>query len=203
MGEQLDSVMNYPFKEAILSYVLNGDKNAFIADVTAVLEHYPKQSLDVLMNLVGSHDTARAITVLSGIKPPYSKKDRADFTLSCEQYDLAKRRLKVASALQYTLPGVPCVFYGDEAGKQGFEDPLNRGTYPWGREDTDLIEHYRALGKIREKYKDLLQGETHFVKDSDKLIFERVCTDGVLRVESQGLWLSISVNGKVVMSINK
>lgn len=203
MGEQLDSVMNYPFKEAILSYVLNGDKNAFIADVTTVLEHYPKQSLDVLMNLVDSHDTARAITVLSGVKPPYSKKDRADFTLSCEQYDLAKRRLKVASALQYTLPGVPCVFYGDEAGKQGFEDPLNRGTYPWGREDTDLIEHYRALGKIREKYKDLLQGETHFVKDSDKLIFERVCTDGVLRVESQGLWLSISVNGKVVMSINK
>ena len=66
-----------------------------------------------------------------------------------------------------------------------------------------MIEHYRALGKIREKYKDLLQGETHFVKDSDKLIFERVCTDGVLRVESQGLWLSISVNGKVMMSINK
>ena len=86
---------------------------------------------------------------------------------------------------------------------QGFEDPLNRGTYPWGREDTDLIEHYRALGKIREQYKDLLQGETHFIPDADKLVFERVCTDGVLRVESQGLWLSISVNGKVVMSINK
>lgn len=74
MGEQLDSVMNYPFKEAILAYVLNGDKNAFIADVTTVLEHYPKQSLDVLMNLVGSHDTARAITVLSGIKAPRTKK---------------------------------------------------------------------------------------------------------------------------------
>ena len=195
--------MNYPFKEAILDYALTGDKNVFIADVTAILEHYPKQSLDVLMNLIDSHDTIRAISVLSGIKEPCSKKDRADFVLSDKQYELAKRRLKLASALQYTLPGVPCVFYGDEAGKQGFEDPLNRGTYPWGREDADLIAHYTKLGEIRKQYPQFLQGETHFVSDSDKLVFERVCTDGVLRVETQGLWLSISVNGKVVMTINK
>ena len=201
MGEQLDSVMNYPFKEAILAYIMNGDKNAFIADFTTVLEHYPKQSLDVLMNLVDSHDTARAITVLSGIKAPQTKKDRANFVLSQEQYDLAKRRLKVASALQYTLPGVPCVFYGDEAGKQGFEDPLNRGTYPWGREDTELVEHYRALGKIREQYKDLLQGETHFIPDADKLVFERVCTDGVLRVESDAKTVQLFVNDKLVFKI--
>lgn len=202
MGEQLDSVMNYPFKEAILAYALTGDKNAFIFDVTTILEHYPKQSLDVLMNLVDSHDTARAITVLSGVKPPCSKKDRADFALSCEQYDLAKRRLKLASALQYTLPGVPCVFYGDEVGKQGYEDPLNRGTYPWGREDTDLLAHYQKLGELRRTFAPYLQGETHFVPDADKLVFERVCADGVLRVESQGLWLSISVNGKTIMLIN-
>lgn len=201
MGDQLDSVMNYPFKEAILAYVLNGDKNAFIADVTTVLEHYPKQSLDVLMNLVDSHDTARAITVLSGIKAPQTKKDRANFVLSQEQYDLAKRRLKVASTLQYTLPGVPCVFYGDEAGKQGFEDPLNRGTYPWGREDTELVEHYRALGKIRAQYKDVLQGETHFVKDADKLIFERTSASDVLRVESDAKTVQLFVNDKLVFKI--
>ena len=201
MGEQLDSVMNYPFKEAILAYVLNGDKNTFIADVTTVLEHYPKQSLDVLMNLVDSHDTARAITVLSGLKAPLTKKDRANFVLSQEQYDLAKRRLKVASTLQYTLPGVPCVFYGDEAGKQGFEDPLNRGTYPWGREDTELVEHYRALGKIRAQYKDLLQGETHFVKDADKLIFERISAPDVLRVESDAKIVQLFVNDKLIFEV--
>lgn len=201
MGEQLDSVMNYPFKEAILAYILNGDKNAFIADVTTVLEHYPKQSLDVLMNLVDSHDTARAITVLSGIKAPQTKKERANFVLSQEQYDLAKRRLKVASTLQYTLPGVPCVFYGDEAGKQGFEDPLNRGTYPWGREDTELVEHYRALGKIRAQYKDLLQGETHFIKDTDKLIFERISASDVLRVESDAKTVQLFVNDKLVFKV--
>ena len=202
MGEQLDSVMNYPFKEAILAYALSGDKNAFISDVTSILEHYPKQSLDVLMNLVGSHDTSRALTLLSGVKPPASKRERADFCLSNEQYDLAKRRLKLASALQYTLPGIPCVFYGDEVGKQGFEDPLNRGTYPWGREDSDLLEHYRALGKFREKYASLLQGETHFIPDSKKLIFERTSEDGTLRVESQGLRLLAIVNGKTELSIN-
>ena len=201
MGEQLDSVMNYPFKEEILAYVLNGDKNAFIADVTTVLEHYPKQSLDVLMNLVDSHDTARALTVLSGVKAPYAKIDRANFVLSQEQYDLAKRRLKVASTLQYTLPGVPCVFYGDEAGKQGFEDPLNRGTYPWGREDTELVEHYRALGKIRTQYKDLLQSETHFVKDADKLIFERISASDVLRVESDAKTMQLFVNDKLIFEV--
>lgn len=202
MGEQLDSVMNYPFKEAILDYALTGDKASFIAAVTPVLEHYPKQSLDVLMNLVGSHDTSRALTLLSGVKPPVSKRERADFCLSNEQYDIAKRRLKLASALQYTLPGIPCVFYGDEVGKQGFEDPLNRGTYPWGREDADLLAHYRALGELRAKYPQFLQGETHFVSDCDQLVFERVCQDGTLRVETNAQQLTVFVNDEMVLSVN-
>lgn len=202
MGGQLDSVMNYPFKEAISEYVLSGNKDAFIASVTTILEHYPKQSLDVLMNLIDSHDTARAITALSGVKPPCSKADRANFALNDEQYALAKRRLELASVLQYTLPGIPCLFYGDEAGKQGFEDPLNRGTYPWGREDKELIAHYRKLGDFRKKYAALLQGETHFVADEKKLVFERVCDDGVLRVESDGTCISVFVNGEVQLATN-
>lgn len=201
MGKQLDAVMNYPFKEAILAYALDGDKNAFISRIGEILEHYPKQSLDCLMNLIDSHDTARAITTLAGVKPPRDKRDRADFRLSQEQYDLAKRRLKFASALQYVLPGVPCVFYGDEAGVQGWEDPLNRGTYPWGREDTDLINHYKKLGKFRENYADFLQGETHFVPDADKLIMQRVCDKGILEVFANGLNICVSVNGERVLSI--
>lgn len=201
MGKQLDSVMNYPFKEAILAYTLDGDKDAFISRVGDILEHYPKQSLDCLMNLIDSHDTARAITTLSGVKPPRVKRDRADFRLSREQYDLAKRRLKFASTLQYVLPGVPCVFYGDEAGVQGWEDPLNRGTYPWGREDTDLINHYQTLGKFRENYAEFLQGETHFVPDADKLVMQRVCEQGILEVVANGLNICVSVNGKTVLNV--
>ncbi len=201
MGKQLDSVMNYPFKEAILAYTLDGDKNAFISRVGEILEHYPKQSLDCLMNLIDSHDTARAINTLSGVKPPRDKKDRADFRLSQEQYDLAKRRLKFASVLQYVLPGVPCVFYGDEAGAQGWEDPLNRGTYPWGREDADLVNHYQTLGKFRENYAEFLQGETHFVPDADNLVMQRVCDKGTLEAVANGLNICVSVNGETVLNI--
>ena len=153
------------------------------------------------MNLIDSHDTARAITTLSGIKPPRDKRERADFRLSREQYDLAKRRLQFASTLQYVLPGVPCVFYGDEAGVQGWEDPLNRGTYPWGREDTDLINHYQTLGKFRENYAEFLQGETHFVPDADKLVMQRVCEQGTLEVVANGLNICVSVNGKTVLNV--
>lgn len=201
MGKQLDSVMNYPFKESILAYTLDGDKDAFISRVGDILEHYPKQSLDCLMNLIDSHDTARAITTLSGVKPPRDKKDRADFRLSQEQYALAKRRLKFASTLQYVLPGVPCVFYGDEAGVQGWEDPLNRGTYPWGREDADLINHYKTLGKFRENYAEFLQGETHFLPDADNLVMQRVCEKGTLEVVANGLNICVSVNGKTVLNV--
>lgn len=202
MGEQLDSVMNYPFKEAVLAYTLSGNKDEFVAQVTSVLENYPKESLDVLMNLIDSHDTARALTTLSGVKPPFSKADRANFWLNSEQYALAKRRLKFASTLQYVLPGVPCVFYGDEAGVQGYEDPLNRVTYPWGREDEELLSHYRALGVFREKYADYLTGETHFVNDGDALIIERECEKGKLRLVCNNLTACVFVNDERVLEIN-
>ena len=182
MGEQLDSVMNYPFKETILAYAKDGDKDAFISRVTPVLENYPKQSLDTLMNLIDSHDTVRALTYLSGVTPPESKQGRADYKLSAEDYALAKQRLLFASTLQYTLPGVPCLYYGDEAGVQGFEDPLNRGTYPWGHEDKDIIAHYKELGNLRKDYADLLTGETSFIPDEKLLIFTRKNGAGVLTV---------------------
>lgn len=182
MGGQLDGVMNYPFRSAILDYTLKGDVAAFRDTVTHILENYPKQSLDVAMNIIGSHDTVRALTALSGATAPYSKRERADFSLDSESYERAVSRLKFASALQYTLPGVPCVFYGDEAGMQGFEDPLNRGAYPWGSEDGSLIKHYRALGRLRARYAALLRGETTFVDDSDMVVFERVGEAGKLTV---------------------
>ena len=202
MGEQLDSVMNYPFKEAIVAYALTGDKDEFVATVTHILENYPKESLDVLMNLIDSHDTSRALTTLSGVKMPRKKADRAAFCLDDAQYALAKKRLKLASALQYVLPGVPCVFYGDEAGVQGCEDPLNRVTYPWGREDGDLLDHYRMLGTFREKYCEFLTGETHFVGDDNALILERVCKDGVLRLVARDLSVNVFVNEELVLQVN-
>lgn len=176
MGEQLDSVMNYTFKNAIHHYVMNDDKQSFIKDVSLILEHYPKENLQSLMNLIGSHDTVRALTSLSGVHAPNTKRERSHFNLNAEQYSTARKRLMLASILQYTLPGVPCVFYGDEVGVQGYEDPMNRGTYPWGMEDTMLYQHYKRLGSIRTQYKHLLKGEMTFVND-DKLLIYRISSD--------------------------
>jgi glycosidase len=202
MGEQLDGVMNYPFKEAIISFMLGGNTRDFVASVTHILENYPKANLDSNMNLIGSHDTARILTVLAGIGAPYSKEERANFTMGGGLYDRAKQRLKIASTLQYFLPGVPCLYYGDEAGAYGYEDPLNRGTYPWGKEDNDLVEHYRSLGKLRTNYEDLLLGEMSFESVSDTEIqIVRRSPYGEIRLKTDRQRVQITVGGNVVFSL--
>jgi glycosidase len=78
--------------------------------------------------------------------------------------------------MQFTLPGVPCIYYGDEAGTDGGEDPFNRGCYPWGKEDAELIEHYRMLGELRKNHKVFAEGE--FVPVSSVMgcvAYERRC----------------------------
>ena len=202
MGEQLDGVMNYPFKERIISYVLGGKVVDFVGGVTRILENYPKESLDSCMTLIGSHDTARILTVLAGVYAPHRKEDRANFVLDGDLYDRAKGRLKLASTLQYALPGVPCLYYGDEAGVYGYEDPLNRSTYPWGREDLDLVKHYQTLGALRDEYKDFFLGETTFEKMTD-VGFDvvRKCERGELRLSTDGKKATIYVNGQVVFEV--
>ncbi|MEG2274103.1 MAG: glycoside hydrolase family 13 protein, partial [Clostridia bacterium] len=182
MGEQLDSVMNYPFKDAINNYVLNGNVKDFEVAVIKILENYPKESLDTLMNIIDSHDTVRALTYFADVALPPTIALRSAATLLGKDLELAKRRLKLASILQFTLPGVPCVYYGDEAGMQGYEDPMNRATYPWGKEDNELLSHYRALGDFRKNFCNMLNGETYFVDDKELLIFERISQFGKLTI---------------------
>lgn len=183
-GGELDGVMNYPFRRAIFDLITKGDRAAFRDGVALIAEHYPKQCLDVCFTLIGSHDTVRALTALSCVDAPYTKAERRTYRLSEQYYAFAKLRLKAAAILQYTLPGVPCVYYGDEAGAQGFEDPLNRGAFPWGREDDDLLGHYRALGELRRRNAAALKGKIRFVDDGELTVYERVSDDGgdVLRV---------------------
>ena len=155
-GKQLDSVTNYPFKNAIISYILSGDERALINTLYSLINNYPKKVLDNLMNLLGTHDTARILTELCGETRPSDKDGRSTFTIS--DYARAKKRLFLASVLQYTLPGVPCVYYGDEAGMQGCEDPFNRRCYPWGSEDESVKAHYKNLGELRKR-SELFGGE--------------------------------------------
>lgn len=160
LGDQLDSVMNYPFADAIISYVSGGNVSGFTDKIMNILENYPSQVVNVLMNHIGTHDTARAITLLAGESCEY--RDRlwqSQKKLTDEQYALGVKLLKIASVLQYTLPGVPSLYYGDEAGMQGYKDPFNRVCYPWGKENNELISWYKELGTFRRNNSVFTDGE--------------------------------------------
>ena len=175
LGDQLDSVMNYPFREAILSYVKGGDPRSFIYSVMTILEHYPKPTIDTLMNFVSTHDIERAINRLGGEYCDDKSKDwMAERWLTDEQYRNGKNLLKSAFALMYFLPGVPCMYYGDEAGLQGYKDPFNRRCYPWGNEDHELIEYVKELGRVRKSIHNLKAGRTYFALKDGQLPDERI-----------------------------
>lgn len=159
LGDQLDSVMNYPFAEAVLSFCRFGDAEKFMSGVMNIVENYPKKCLDVMMNHIGTHDTVRAITRLAGENSDYRSREwQSSHKLSFMEYRQGIKMLKLAAAVQYTLPGVPSVYYGDEAGLQGYRDPFNRGCFPWENENTELIEFYKVLGKIRRENEVFKEG---------------------------------------------
>ena len=159
LGGQLDSVMNYPFANAILDFMRYGVAENFMETVVSVCENYPKPALDVLMNHIGTHDTARILTRLINFELEHKPREiQAGYKLTDNEYAHAKELLKTSTVLQYTLPGFPSIYYGDEAGLQGGSDPFNRAFYPWGNEDKSLINWYKKLGELRHKLTCLKDG---------------------------------------------
>lgn len=153
LGKQLDSVMNYCFKDAIIGFLTGVEAAASMEIIMNVLENYPPQVVRLLMNLIGTHDTERAMTVLAGEPSHGCGRDwQSCHFLSPEQRQWGTQRYKLAAVMQYTLPGVPSVYYGDELGMEGYKDPFNRASFPWGREReyTELIEWHRMLADIRK-----------------------------------------------------
>ena len=150
---QLDSVMNYPFRKAVIDFCTSGNARVLYDTLTEIYASYPPRVCDSLMNLLGTHDTERILTCLgvSGNEiTEFMPPQKAAFKLTADEYEKGVKRLKIAAAIQYTVYGVPSLYYGDEAGMEGFGDPFCRMPYPWGRENEELLEHYRALGKMRE-----------------------------------------------------
>ena len=162
LGEELQSTMNYPFRSAAIDFMLGKlDPEGFRAKLMSLKENYPRDNFYGALNVIGSHDRERILTTL-GEAPEEQKLtelQRELYRLADDRYDLARRRLKMLSLIQFTMPGVPCIYYGDEAGVQGYTDPFNRGPYPWGREDQELLVHYRMLAALRQQYPVLARGE--------------------------------------------
>ena len=175
-GKQLDSVMNYPFKECILNYIKYADPKSFADGIMTITEHYPKPCVDILMNFISTHDTERAITRLAGKDIGFNDRSwQAANCLSPQEYVYGIALLKCAMVLQFFLPGIPCIYYGDEAGQEGYKDPFNRRTYPWGNEDKNLIRFTCELGQIRQKCRGALaRGDIRFIDvTGDYCIFRR------------------------------
>ncbi len=176
-GGQLDSVMNYPFRNAALAFVGQRDAETFYNILTELYGSYPTSVSHSLMNLLGTHDTDRILTLLGdeGQGEGLSNDQLAYLRLTPTQKTTAIRRLKVASTLQFTVFGVPSVYYGDEAGVEGYHDPFCRMPFPWGTECACLGEHYRALGVLRQRSPALKNGEFRFTScKKDALSYERV-----------------------------
>jgi 4-alpha-glucanotransferase len=162
LGEELDSVMNYPLREMLFKFLL-GEWDAWQINrgILSLYENYPSCVFYSLMNMIGTHDVARAKTILSGAPPDHilTKDEQSSYRMSAEMEELALKRLKLACLFQMTFPGVPCIYYGDEAGLSGYRDPFNRGTYPWGREDNNLVAWFKKVIALRKRLDALRTGE--------------------------------------------
>lgn len=178
LGDQLDGTMNYPFMNAIIAYIRDGDEKFFKDTVQSILENYPKETVYCLMNSLGTHDTVRIINALSDVRAHgWSKTHKLGYKLPDSEYEKAKKKLYLASVLQFTLPGIPSIFYGDEAGLQGFDDPINRRPYPWGSEDKEILAHYKKLGRIRRENRAVFSGGFNMRDENGLVAYERTSGD--------------------------
>lgn len=191
LGHSLDTVMNYPFTDAILRYVRFGDFQKLHRVVLEIINDYPEEALFSAMNALSTHDITRAMTTLQGVEIEQNREwvwDVPDFgdvienrkwqyendKLEGKSYKEAKKKFKIATVIQYFLPGNVSIFYGDEAGLYGYKDPFNRKPYPWKNRDKDLLKFFRTLGKIRTKFDFLKEADFEFISlDENMLVFER------------------------------
>ena len=187
-GNELDSVTNYPLRQIILDLVRNyiGNKY-FIRRYLSLKENYPKEYFYSTMNMLGNHDTERVLTMLNN-----------NLNL-----------LKEAVIIQMTLPGVPLIYYGDEAGLTGGKDPSNRKSYPWGKENKDILEFYKKVASIRATEEALKNGEIEFLEFNNGILgFERTLNKDriiviVNTLEKEDNITIDNIDGKVINLLDK
>lgn len=173
LGEEMDSVMNYPFRRTLFDFLLGHDSGEmFSRKITSLMENYPRPIFYSLMNMLSTHDLPRALSVLGGapLSQALSREEQSQFSLSIEQKILARKRLMLASVVQFSFPGLPSIYYGDEVGMEGLYDPFNRGTYPWGREDQELLSWFQFLAALRQKEDVLKTGFLEFLSADETCI---------------------------------
>ncbi|MBQ7623955.1 MAG: glycoside hydrolase family 13 protein [Clostridia bacterium] len=171
LGRALDSVMNYPLRRAVLDFALyKSDAHALAAFLLFQRLNYPGPMYYSLMNLASSHDVDRIRSVLaSGLEGrDMTREQQATFILTDEQDERGAALQKICALLQFALPGVPAIYYGDELGMRGFSDPFNRGSFK--AEGVRLDGFYASLARIRRENPELSEGEASFFAPSSDVL---------------------------------
>ena len=178
-GDQWDTVMNYDaFMEPITWFLtgvekhsdeyredLLGNADAFFGSMRNYMTRFNTQSLQVAMNELSNHDHSRFMT-----RTNHKVGRTASVGPQAADEGIDKALFRLGVMIQMTWPGAPTIYYGDEAGLCGWTDPDNRRTYPWGREDNELIEFHRQLIRIHKDYQVFKTGSIMFLKGQYKLI---------------------------------
>lgn len=139
-GRQLDSVMNYPMSKAMKDFMELKDARAIANVVETLQENYPDAAFYSLMNILGTHDTQRILTVFLR-----------------QSHKGPRRKLFVTLMIWAFLPGIPCIYYGDEIGMLGDKDPLNRGCFEFEKRDEKIYNHYQDILNIRRRITNMSQ----------------------------------------------
>ena len=152
-GKEVQAATNYPLRESLINFIKGYIKSDRLKKrIMSLYENYPRESFYGNINIIGTNDTERILTVLD------------------ENIEL----LKLMIVVQFTLPGVPLICYGDETGIKGGKEPDNRKSFPWGRENKEITEFYRKIINIRNSQNAVKRGSiTVFETDPDILAFER------------------------------
>lgn len=212
INASLKSVMNYPFMEAAVAFmkgkISSYELNEFFYKQ---MENYPREYFYSSLNLLDSHDRVRILTILSDSRDvsEIGEDEKYNHGIDRDKYLLAVSRLKALSVLQYTAPGLPLLYYGDEVGVYGYNDPYNRKTYPWGMEDKALFSHYEVLGKMRSESEIIRKGDFRPIfAGNHSFVFERTYKNKKVIVAinrgifyNEGERIELDVKGKKAISL--
>lgn len=212
INASLKSVMNYPFMEAAVAFmkgkISSYELNEFFYKQ---MENYPREYFYSNLNLLDSHDRVRILTILSDSRDvsEIGEDEKYNHGIDRDKYLLAVSRLKALSVLQYTAPGLPLLYYGDEVGVYGYNDPYNRKTYPWGMEDKALFSHYEVLGKMRSESEIIRKGDFRPIfAGNHSFVFDRTYKNKKVIVAinrgifyNEGERIELDVKGKKAISL--
>jgi len=176
-GSEVQAVTNYPLRESLINFTKGYiTSHRLKQKIMSLYENYPRESFYGNINIAGTNDTERILTVLD------------------ENIEL----LRLLVVIQFTLPGVPLIYYGDETGLKGGKEPDNRRSYPWGKENKYLIDFYKDISNIRNNENGLKKGDINIYEtDPDVFAFERNYEN-----EKVVVLVNISKEQKLIKDIN-